>query len=50
MIPTLNYKNVSLVFTDIWEDSKEFKLTFSNLLVNFFNSINELNCKSIVVS
>jgi hypothetical protein len=50
MIPTLNYKNVSLVFCNIWEEGKEFSLSFSNLLSNYFNSVDELKSKSIVVS
>lgn len=50
MIPTLNYKQVSLIFCDIWEDSADFKLSFSTLLNNYFHSIETFNFKSVVVS
>lgn len=50
MIPTLNFKQVSLIFCDIWEDDADFKLSFSNLISNYFHSIEGFNFKSIIVS
>lgn len=50
MIPTLNFKQVSLIFCDIWQDNADFKLTFSNLLSNYFHSIESFNFKTVVAS
>lgn len=50
MIPTLNYKHVSLIFCDIWQEDSDFKLSFSALLDNYFHSIENFNFKSVVVS
>ncbi len=50
MIPTLNFKQVSLIFCDIWQDDADFKLSFTNLVGEYFRSIEELKFKSVVVS
>lgn len=50
MIPTLNYKYVSLIFCDAWDDSKECKLSFGTNLNNFYHSIDGYQCKSILIT
>jgi hypothetical protein len=50
MIPTLNFKQVGLIFCDIWQDDSEFKLSFADLVGQYFRSIEETSLRSVVVS
>lgn len=50
MIPTLNHKNVSLVFCNIWEESIDFKLQFGKKLGKYFNSIKDMELSSIIIT
>lgn len=50
MIPTLNFKQVSLIFCDIWQEDAEFKSSFKSLLEEYVKSIEEFKFKSVVVS
>lgn len=49
MIPTLNYKLVSLIFCEIWENEGKSLKEFAVILEKYFLSLKEVENKTIII-